>query len=237
MTEIFCKQLWEDFPRILLVDDVGLHWHELEVLQGIGYKLPTSFMNADQLLDDMLEQMWQQGLLEQKGLIITPGGGGQRTLQALLSKLEWLDLTPSWEYYHVPTRRIVHHKQPPLAEVGVVSKEVIDIARSFSWIGVLDDVISSGITIRTLYLQERNHFPILWKAFVLCTNLGRGNFKGGGISEVYAGIGLRGVKGRDRIPIATLSGLVEREGWVEQFARKYARYPEQFIKFWRKRAC
>jgi len=180
---------------------------------------PVIFLE-DKKLSDNLELLLQAVIKKYRDILfVFPGNGSNYPKK----------LTRSWRQFpftSVSAKRIWSPGNNPVALVGQVipSRPVI---LEFKTIIVVDDVISSGITMRQIYKKNSWRFPIAeWLAFSWISQSLESGIKG--YKEINVSSLVEGIN-KAKVPINSLSTLRSNSEILNSYARRHFISPGKFI--------
>lgn len=205
--------------KFLIVDiEVGDDFKEI-----LAEKFGLTIFDAKAMTNDLL--IWQgwRSLEPRSTLIVLPGNGASIVKKHIDNvKSFWLYRWP-WKAFPY-AKRVWVPGENPQAFVGRINQGVLIGIKT---VVVIDDVISSGETIRKLRKENESFIPnTQWQAITwvmqeaAITN---------GYSSVFA---VKAVGSKERkVPINSLSTLVERRDIAESYARRnFGKEAEAFLK-------
>ncbi len=211
--------------RIILADEV-ISATVRDAIQGLkttnGQEL--RFLEGEQLavgLEKKLEDVTQK---EEDILFVFPGNGANYPRKLSQICQEYGASTS------VMAKRICEPGVDPVVTVDVILPEMF-LVTTVKTIVVVDDVISSGLTMQKLYHKNAWRFPqAKWLGVAWVTQIPQSKSKSGvnGYSSVYASY-LVGKTNGQRAPINSISTLRKDPEIARSYANKHFTDPDSFL--------
>lgn len=153
-------------------------------------------------------------------LLIFPGNGANVLRRYI--PIEWLD---NWQCINVSAKRFWQPGSYPRVIVNpVVANKVLV---GFKMVVVIDDVVSSGLTMKLIREKSMPWLPGVRWNFVTWVMQRSANIRGYDLSNVAEFVGTPGTKA----PINSLSTLMQNQLILRDYASRHIRDPDNFIKF------
>lgn len=215
--------------RIILIDeplrsDVRMHPERLETVDGYG---PMFF--EDTWLAAKLEKVMQGIMREKDTLLVFPGNGANYPRQLSRFCQEFPNTTS------VEAKRFWVPGNDPIVTVGVIMPSIFMIT-SVKTVVVIDDVISSGLTMRKLYEKNSWRFPAAkWVGMSWVSQIPQMRARSGVHGyERIATVCVVGKSNGGRVPINSLSTLRLDAEIAESYAQRHFKNPLAFLDLIRK---
>lgn len=217
-----------DEDKVLIVDGV-LSIEERQILRALREGEPHLHVVEAKVLWQLVEEKLKQEVLrssdeESETLFVFVGEGGKRIKK--FSTIHWRYRTTG-----VFAKRLWEVGRDPIHLVGQIynshTHQIIYL--KVEVIIVLDDVISSGETLKKIFQRSAWKFPrARWYAAAL---VGRG-WKVGGYKEIFVSlIVTNGKVPSKKVPINTLKALVENREMARSYAFRNLENPDRFLEF------
>lgn len=215
----FKKEIVTD-GRVLLLDEafsekLYTNLKRLETVDGQETILLTDSELAINL-EEILEKIYLETLL------VFPGNGSNYPRRKSQICKEYPGTTS------VYAKRFWQPGSDPEVTTGLILPDMY-LVLGVKNIVVVDDVVSSGLTMRNIYQKNAWRFPgTTWKA---CTWISQvlSSGKINGYKEVMTGILVRKTKGAQKVPINSLSTLRENSAIAESYANRHFKNPKEFL--------
>jgi hypothetical protein len=200
-------------------------------------KLETSDGNKlifleDQQLANGLEKILEKMIEKEKGILILvfPGNGSNypRKLSKICKEFS--------NGFGVPAKRFWAPGTNPTVEVGVILPEIF-LNLTVKTIVVVDDVISSGLTMQKLHQKNAWRFPAakwLGASWISQTPQMRAESGINGYEQVGAGYVVQKTNG-GKVPINSLSTLRQQPKIAKSYAESHFKNPRGFLHLIKKR--
>jgi len=222
---VYQEHILCDEKNVIILDIPYPKWFKKEVI-SLQSQRNFVFVENDNLSQDLAKMIKKELVnTEQDTLLVFPGNGSCFVRQTLSNKI-----TNDFSWTSIFAKRGWYDDKNPLAIVGEIMPKrtlILGIKRVL----VIDDVISSGITMRKIYQRNYWKFPQAdWLAATWLMQSPRTKAPSGvkGFKKVLTTILVQGSQGK-RVPINSLSTLVQEREIAENYAQKHFFHPEQFI--------
>lgn len=170
-----------------------------------------------------LEEILQGVINQPDTLLVFPGNGSRypRGLSQLCRDFP--------ETAEVHAQRFWIPGSDPIVTAGSILPHNIVLNLKFKHIVVVDDVVSSGFTMRKIHENNAWRFPTAkWVGVAWLSQLPLGKFVGG-YREVFACTLIRRNKGIQRVPINSVSTLRKDSEIAESYASRHFKEPRRFL--------
>ncbi len=215
--------------RIILVDlplqsDVRMDLEKLETVDGHGL-----VFFEDAWLATKFEEVMKEVVKEEAALLVFPGNGANYPRKWSRFCREFSDTAS------VEAKRFWVPGEDPVVTVGLILPNIFMITNVKNVV-VVDDVISSGFTMRRLYQKNAWRFPAAkWVGVSWMSQIPRMKARSGVIGyERIATVCVVGKSDGGKVPINSLSTLRENSDIAESYAQRHFKNPAEFLSLIRK---
>lgn len=215
--------------RIILIDeplqpDVRMDFETLETIDGHGV-----IFFEDTLLTAQLEEVMKGISMEKETLLVFPGNGANYPRKLSRFCREFPKATS------VEAKRFWVPGKDPVVTVGLILPSIYIITR-VKKVVVVDDVISSGLTMRRLYQKNAWRFPAAqWVGVSWMSQIPQMKAKSGVSGyERIATVCVVAKSNGGKVPINSLSTLRQDSEIAESYAQRHFRNPPEFLRLIRK---
>ena len=219
---LICRHLVVTDGRIILVDEhlsdgARKNLEELETADG----KEVLFLEDTELATGLEEFLAE---IPRNTLLVFPGNGSNypRKLSRVCGEFTAVE---------VQAKRCWIPGSNPVVTIGLIFPERF-LVLGIESILVVDDVVSSGLTMRKLYQNNAWRFPgARWQGAAWISQLPQGNARSGirGYDFLLVACLVRKTS-EGRVPVNSLSTLRQNPEIAESYARRHFRWPEEFLR-------
>ena len=218
--------------RIILIDEPLLSEVRLEMerLETVDSRELVFF--EDVWLTTQLEEILQGIIKEEKTLLVFPGNGSNYPRKLSKFCQEFPNTTS------VEAKRFWVPGEDPVVSAGLIFPNIFMIT-NVKAVVVVDDVISSGLTMRKLYQNNTWRFPAAkWIGVSWMSQVPSMKAKSGvnGYERIATGCVVGKTNGSGKVPINSLSTLRENSEIATSYAQRHFTNPPVFLHLIKKSA-
>jgi hypoxanthine phosphoribosyltransferase len=198
-----------------LIDDVKAGSLVRALLGNLEY---TQLVCAEEMTRQILECPHWDILDPEKTMLVFPGNGSG-IVRSYLPR-SWLD---QWQWTSVLAKRIWAPGDTPRVEVGRVFSQRFLLG--FKDLVVIDDVVSSGQTVRAIRKVNRPWIPgVRWRS-VTWVQQRAANMRGFDSRFAVIEVG----EEKSKVPVNSLSTLIDDPRIAQNYAQRNYTEPEKFL--------
>ncbi|MDO8482475.1 MAG: hypothetical protein Q7S86_01490 [bacterium] len=223
--------------KLVIIDDMSEVW-DPGITVDMGFTGKSFAMVKGETMNGLgIHVIWQGGLEKQMmgllqrrmfaepGLAIFPG----RSAQAMMRQDYWKCEYCGWDFPFPLVAAHAERKLDAFRNPIVTAGEVLpsrSVCPEIKTVLVVDDVVSSGLTLRKLAERNRHKFPqAIWYACTLISRLEKVK----GYEEVISVLYVPPDEHGKKTPINSLSTL-QQDGEIQRaYATRYFKNPSKFI--------
>ncbi len=176
-------------------------------------------------LDTVLKQELSGIITKENSLFLFPGQGAEQVEKLSKSHIGYPKLKIFAKRFWVPG-------DEPAASVGVIILPKDIQPERIKIMIVLDDVISSGETLRRIYEQNFQKFKTKWIAgswVIQAPRMKNTNCGVTGYDKIITAIVVEGPQGK-RVPVNSLSSLLGSYDIAQNYAERHFKKPSEFLR-------